>query len=113
MFVKLVGWAYATSIVEKRSVLALTAIISVLMGALNYGIWLKNSLDLGGNALSGEWRDGHYFVANKGQYVEVTREEWEHNRLHTQSIFVTQPLMLLSLSYLVWTAARRRRRDGG
>jgi hypothetical protein len=40
----------------------------------------------------------------------VTPEEWEHSRIHTLSIFVTQPLMLISLGYLVWTAARRRRK---
>jgi hypothetical protein len=86
--------------------------VAVMGGALNYGIWLKESLDLGGNALSGDVRDGHYYVANKGQYVEVTPEEWEHSRVHTLSIFVTQPLTLISLGYLVWTAARRRRSAG-
>ena len=94
---------------EKRTVVAVVAIIAVIVGALNYGIWLKESLDLGGNALSGDVRDGHYYVANKGRYVEVTPEEWEHNRVHTLSIFGTQPPMLISLGYLVWTAARRRR----
>jgi hypothetical protein len=90
-------------------VFTVAASVAVIVGALNYGVWLKESLDLGGNALSGDVRDGHYFVANKGRYAEVTPEEWQHNRLHTQSVIVTQPVMLIALGYLVWTAARRRR----
>jgi hypothetical protein len=95
--------------VTKHTVLTVAATIAVVVGALNYALWLKEALDLGGNALSGEVRDGHYLVANKGRYVEVTPEEWEHSRVHTLSIFVTQPLMLLSLGCLVWMAARRGR----
>jgi hypothetical protein len=95
-----------------RTLVNVVAIVAAVGGALNYGIWLKESLDLGGNALSGEVRHGHYLVANKGRYVEVTPEVWEHNRVHTMSIFVTQPIMLIALGYLVWTAARRRRSAG-
>jgi hypothetical protein len=93
--------------VDNRKVSAL-AIVGVLIGALNYGVWLKESLDLGGNALSGGVHDGHYFVANHGRSVEVTPEEWEHSRLHTLSIFVTQPLLLISLGYLAWSMKKRR-----
>jgi hypothetical protein len=96
--------------VDRRTIVNVVAIIAFVVGVSNYGIWLKESLDLGGNALSGEVRDGHYYVANKGRYVEVAPDVWEHSRVHTLSIFVTQPLMLIGLGYLVWTAARKRSR---
>ncbi len=94
-------------VVDKRNVNVL-AIVAAVLGALNYGVWLKTSLDLGGNALSGGVHDGHYFVANHGRSVEVTPEQWERSRLHTLSIFVTQPLLLISLGYLAWSAKRGR-----
>jgi hypothetical protein len=51
--------------VRRRTVITVVAVVAVVAGALNYGIWLKESLDLGGNALSGKVRDGHYFVATR------------------------------------------------
>jgi hypothetical protein len=97
------------AIMKERRLLPVLAAVFAIGGAINYGVWLKVALDLGGNALSGDVRDGRYYVANKGRSVEVSPGVWEYSRVHTLSLFATQPLMLISMTYLAWAMKRRAR----
>ncbi len=55
----------------------------------------------GGDALNGFVRDGRYFVGSHGTYTEVSRAAWEWSRVHAISLFLTQPLALASMAYLL------------
>jgi hypothetical protein len=84
-----------------RLLLAAVAAAAVALGMYNFVSFMAETQRLGGDASSGYVQDGHYFVANHGHYTEVTPDEWEGSRTHLRSVFVTHPLALAGMAYLV------------
>ena len=84
-----------------RLLLAVVAAAAVALGVYNFASFMVETGRLGGDASSGYVQDGHYFVANHGRYTEVTPEQWEGSRTHLRSVFVTHPLALAGMAYLV------------
>jgi hypothetical protein len=65
-----------------------------LIGIANFFWFFVESLSIGGDALNGRVRDGHYFVGSHGSYTEVSAATWNWSRAHALSVFVTHPLAI-------------------
>ena len=88
-------------IARVRPLLPLLAVAAVALGFANFLWFLIESTRLGGDALNGYVRDGHYFVVSHGSATEVDSSTWEWSRIHAMSVFVTHPLALVAMGYLL------------
>ena len=61
------------------------------LSILNFVVFAAIAVSLGGDALNGTLRDGHYFLMEHGTYTEVGRPVFIDSTLHTLSLFITQP----------------------
>ena len=86
----------------KRS-LPWIAIVVVLIGFANSSWLAAESSSLGGDALNGYVRDGHYFVTSHGTATEVSHADWEWSRLHGISVLLTHLLAMAGLAFLLFT----------
>jgi hypothetical protein len=77
------------------------ALAAVVVGFANFFWFMIESTRLGGDALNGFVRDGQYFVTSRGSATEVDRATYEWSRFHSVSVFVTHPLALAGMGYLV------------
>jgi hypothetical protein len=77
------------------------ALAAVVIGSANFFWFFIESARLGGDALNGSVREGHYFVVSHGSTTEVDRATWEWSRFHAMSLFVTHPLALVGGAYLL------------
>ena len=77
------------------------ALVAVVVGFGNFVWFLAESTQLGGDALNGYSRDGHYFVSSHGMYTEVGRDAWAWSRAHAISVFVTHPAAILGVAFFV------------
>jgi hypothetical protein len=68
----------------------------VAAGAANFAAFFAAAVALGGDAVNGCIRDGHYFLAEHGHYTPVSYQVFLYSRWHAYSVFVTQPLALLA-----------------
>ena len=78
------------------------AVVGVVVGVLNFFAFLAISGRLGGDALNGYERDGRYYVSSHGHATEVSAAQWRLSRVHAISVFVTHPLALVSMAYLLF-----------
>lgn len=85
-----------------RRLLLLPAVLAVVFGFYNFFSFIAETQRLGGDALNGYVRDGHYYVSNHGRVREVTPEQWEHCRTHSLSVFASHPLAMLGMTYLLF-----------
>ena len=76
------------------------SLIAIIIGLGNFVWFFAESSQLGGDALNGYSREGHYFVSSHGSYTEVDRAAWEWSRAHAISVFITHPAALLGMFYL-------------
>jgi hypothetical protein len=84
-----------------KPVLPCLALAVVAIAAVNFLWFMAETQRLGGDALNGYEENGQYFVAEHSIYRQVSREEWERNRIHAISIFVTHALAMVSMLYLL------------
>lgn len=83
----------------KKALKTLSTVV-VVVGVVNFLWFFVESLQLGGDGLSGHIRDGHYYVSAHGVDTEVTRHEWEFSRAHALSVLVTHALCMLAAFHL-------------
>ena len=57
------------------------------------------SIYLGGDAINGYIRDGHYFLGSHGSYTEVSSSVWTYSYYHSISTSVTH-LLVFALAAL-------------
>jgi hypothetical protein len=88
-------------ITRVRSWLPWLALAAVVIGFANFFWFMIESTRLGGDALNGFARDGHYFVVSHGSTTEVDRATWEWSRFHVMSLLVTHPLAMVAGAYLL------------
>ena len=62
---------------------------------------------LGGGAINGLIRDGHYFLATNGRLTAVGANVYTYVLWHERIVLATYPLMMLSF----WLAQRLRKRS--
>lgn len=67
------------------------------LALVNFGSFIIVSLVLGGDALNGTARDGHYYLDQKGTYTEVSRGVFVYSVIHALSLFVTHPLAIVTM----------------
>lgn len=81
------------------------AVLAIVVFVLCFGnfFWFASEYSrLGGGASSGMVQDGRYFGGNRGDYHEVTREDWEWSRAHEASLVISHPLTMLAMAYLLF-----------
>jgi hypothetical protein len=76
---------------------------------LNFFLFLVLSSVLGGDALAGKIHDGHYFLNSHGTFKEVSLFAYQYSKLHTASLFVTQPVALICGILIVLREMERNR----
>jgi hypothetical protein len=77
-----------------RAALPWLCITLFLIGIANFFWFFVESSSIGGDALNGHLRDGHYFLGSHGVYTEVSAATWNWSRAHAISVFVTHPMAL-------------------
>ena len=72
------------------------AVIAVLLffALVNY------SSELGGGALSGEAKNGHFFVGSPSGFTEVTRQEYQTIKVLEITTAVIWPIAMIALLYI-------------
>ena len=74
---------------------------------LNFVIFVALAMVLGGDAINGTSRNGHYYLMQHGVYTEVSRPVFLYSEIHTLSLFVTHPLGILVLLIAVLRARKQ------
>ena len=70
----------------------------ILLGAVNFFSFIAMTFYLGGDAMNGMIKDGHYYLNQKGHYTETTKAIFIYSKLHFMSLIITHPLALLGIS---------------
>ena len=74
---------------------------------VNFAVFFCVAAVIGGSADAGKIQNGRYYVANHGQYTEVSQGVWTYSSIHVRSIWFTHPIGLLSASLLVLTQSQK------
>jgi hypothetical protein len=82
--------------------LTILAISLVIIGFANFISFLNEEEHLGGDAINGYSKDGHFYVTSHGKSKEISEADWNHNKKHSISVIVTHPLLMLSMAYLMF-----------
>jgi hypothetical protein len=61
------------------------------LALVNFLVFVAVAVPLGGDALNGTVRDGHYYLMQHGRYTEVSRPVFIYSAIHTLSLFVRHP----------------------
>ena len=72
-------------------------------GALNFIAFIAGYVRLGGDALSGKFEDGRYFLGNHGVFTEVSHATFVYSTIHAYSA-----LLGLLVAGLAGSQLRRR-----
>jgi hypothetical protein len=83
----------------------------IVVGFVNFFAFIAISSALGGDALNGYARDGHYYVASHGSYTEVSQTVWTLNRIHALLTMLSWPAVMLAMAS--WCFATRSRSPWG
>ncbi|PZO15739.1 MAG: hypothetical protein DCF25_13190 [Leptolyngbya foveolarum] len=73
----------------------------IAVGVVIFLAFLAASARLGGDALNGYQENGRYYVADHGEVAAVSERAWRLNRLQGRSLYVTHPLLLIAMFYLI------------
>jgi hypothetical protein len=96
----LASWRQRTVRTMKRW-LPYLALAAIVVGFANF-FWFMVESAPNGDALNGFTRAGHYFLVSHGRTTEVTQAAWEWSRFHAASVFVTHPLAMAGIAYLLF-----------
>lgn len=66
------------------------------LGILNFFAFWWVGLVLGGDALNGVARGGHFYLAEHGRLTEVTMAVWIYSLVHAISNLITLPLVVVA-----------------
>jgi hypothetical protein len=73
------------------------------VAVLNFLVFGLASQYLGGDALNGGVRDGHYFLCAHGECTEVTRSIWQYSYWHAIAAFGGIFLVFLEMGIFLTT----------
>jgi len=71
-------------------------VLGIIIGAVNFFIYLSIADRLGGDAVNGRSENEHYFLASHGHETQVSRAAFTFSRIHTYSVWITHPLAIAS-----------------
>ena len=85
-------------------------ICGILFGVavINFVAFFIIAILLGGDAINGMIKDGHYYLASHGRYTEVTEGVFNYSRHHAYSVFVTHPVGMVAAWYLGRMSASKK-----
>jgi hypothetical protein len=81
--------------------LTILSIAAIVAAGVLFALFMADVSRLGGDALSGQVVDGHWFVGEHGRATEVSEADWTRNRDLAVGTFVAFPLGMLSFFYLL------------
>ena len=87
-----------------RRLLPWLALVVLAIGFLNF-LWFFSESSTIGDAQRGYVSDGHYYLVHAGVATEVTKAAWDWSNIHAASLFITHPLALAAIAYLLLTQA--------
>jgi hypothetical protein len=83
----------------------------VAIAIVQFVVFVGTILAFGGDALTGRVDDGHWFLGNHGQYVEVTRGTWLASAIIGRTlVYGTFPLAVIAAVAKPRTDSRARPR---
>jgi hypothetical protein len=85
--------------------LVIIAFLMILAAFINFFAFMAVSRQIGGDALNGYERDGHFYLSSRSIDdidKEVPEATWRQARLHGESVFVTVALAMFSMAFLVF-----------
>lgn len=87
---------------------AIILVCKIIFGLcfLNFAAFWLGAVYLGGDALNGGIRDGHYLLMSHSVYTEVTRGVFEYSTWHAQSIHITHPLAFAAGALVMYLQQR-------
>jgi hypothetical protein len=62
---------------------------------VNFVVFVAVAIPLGGDAINGTARDGHYYLREHATYTEVSKPVFVYSTIHTLSLFITHPLGII------------------
>jgi hypothetical protein len=65
------------------------------LAIVNFFTFVAIAMCLGGDALNGTARDGHYYLMQHGVYTEVSRPVFLYSALHALSVIITTLLAVV------------------
>lgn len=84
-----------------RAALPYVALLFILAWIVNFFWFQSESRSLGGSALGGFIRDGHYYLSLDRVYTEVPPAVWERLRVHELIVIISFPVALACLAAFV------------
>jgi hypothetical protein len=69
----------------------------VAVGIINFVAFFVIALSIGGDAMNGKIANGHFFLASHGKLTEVSEGVYMYSLWHARSVFITQPLAMISI----------------
>jgi hypothetical protein len=86
--------------VTRSPILPYLALIAIIVGFVNFFWFFGESVTMG-DASQGYTEDGRYYLGNKGTYTEVDEAAWTWSVIHGTSIFVTHPLAMAGIAFML------------
>lgn len=74
---------------------------------INFAAFVIGTFVIGGDALNGEIREGHYFVGSHNDLKEVSRTAYWYSFVHALSAFTSMPVAL-AIAALARSRLRRQ-----
>ena len=77
-----------------------------ILAIVNFFSFIAIDLYLGGDALNGYAKDGHYFLYSQTshtRYIEVSRAMWTYSYWHAISVFITHGLVFIFVAIFMNT----------
>jgi hypothetical protein len=87
--------------VKLHHALALLSGVVVVVGIVNFATFRVDFDRVGGSAVSPPPSDGRFFVSDHGDSKEVDEGTWIRIRRHERSLFITHPLAMIAMFYLL------------
>ena len=87
------------SYLSKRRLRIITYALAAI-AVLLFFVLLNYSSELGGGALSGEAKNGHFFVGSPSGYTEVTHQEYQTIKTLEIATAVIWPIAMIALFYV-------------
>jgi hypothetical protein len=79
-----------------------------IIAFINFAVFWVGAVCLGGDAINGYARDGHYFLSSHGSCTEVSPAVWHYSYFHTISVWATHGLTFATAAILFMTGDMRR-----
>ena len=75
----------------------------LVIGIVNFVAFWILVVRLGGDAVAGYTRNGHYYLCSHGLCTEVSQAVWRYSYVHTISVCITWPLVFITAAILLAT----------